>query len=71
MKPDSVKDGMRVNWASWTACIWLAATVEKVTPRARFEAMNKPSAPSNSGSEPRTGRPKKTAEATRIGPTWT
>ena len=36
MKPESMKDGIRVNWASWTACIWLAAMVEKVTPSARL-----------------------------------
>ena len=71
MKPDSRNDGISVNCASCTACIWLAATVEKVTPSARLLAMNSPSAPSSSGSEPRIGNWKKIADATRISPTWT
>ena len=39
MKPDSMNEGIRVNCASWTAFIWLADTVEKVTPSARLLAM--------------------------------
>ncbi len=59
-----------MNWASCTACIWLADTVEKVTPSARLLAMKIPSAPSSSGTEPRIGKAKKIDAATRISTTW-
>ncbi len=70
MKPDSRNDGISVNWANWIACIWFAATVENVMPSARLLAMNRPSASSSSGTEPRTGRWNTSAETTRMSSTW-
>ena len=71
MKPDSRNDGISVNWANCIACIWFADIVEKVIPSARLPAMNRPSATSSSGSEPRIGSWKNSAEDARMISTWT
>ena len=62
MKPDSMNDGIKVNWANCIACIWLVDTVENVMPSARLPAMNRPSATRSSGTEPRIGSWKNSAE---------
>jgi len=59
---------MNVSWKAWN---WLAASVEKRSPRLSDATTKPPAATYRSASEPRTGSSKRSTPSPRISEIWT